>query len=86
MPEWMYPRALDRVPAFFGKLNPLTGALVYYTGAVLRESAGAPVVAAQWTALVFLPALALQCFVRFKMHERNALSAHAAFEAEATER
>ena len=86
MPEWMYPRALDCVPAFFGKLNPLTGALVYYTGAVLRESAGAPVVAAQWTALVFLPALALQCFVRFKMHERNARSAHAAFEAEATER
>jgi hypothetical protein len=86
MPEWMYPRALDCVPAFFGKLNPLTGALVYYTGAVLRESAGAPVVAAQWTALVFLPALALQCFVRFKMHERNARSAHATFEAEATER
>jgi len=86
MPEWMYPRALDCVPAFFGKLNPLTGALVYYTGAVLRESAGAPVVAAQWTALVFLPALALQCFVRFKTHERNARSAHAAFEAEATER
>ena len=49
---------------------------------MLRESAGAPVVAAQWTA-PFLPALALQCFVRFKMHERNAL-AHAAFEAEAT--
>ena len=86
MPEWMYPRALDCVPAFFGKLNPLTGALVYYTGAVLRESAGAPVVAAQWTALVFLPALALQCFVRFKTHERNARSARAAFEAEATER
>ena len=85
MPEWMYPRALDCVPAFFGKLNPVTGALVYYTGAVLRESAGAPTVAAQWTLLVFVPLLALQCFLRFKAHERNAHKAHEAFEAKAAE-
>ena len=43
MPEWMYPRNLDSIPALFGRLNPLTGVLVYYTGAVLREcTAGNP--------------------------------------------
>ena len=85
MPEWMYPRALDCVPAFFGKLNPVTGALVYYTGAVLRESTGAPLVAAQWTFLVLVPLLAAQCFLRYKAHERDArrsLLQHEAEEAE----
>ena len=85
MPEWMYPRALDCVPAFFGKLNPVTGALVYYTGAVLRESAGAPLVAAQWTFLVLFPLLAAQCFARYKAHERNARRSLSQREAEEAE-
>ena len=72
MPDWMYPRWLDVVPSFFGRLNPVTGALVYYTGAVLRESAGAPLVAAQWTFFVFLPILGAQFFWRKWRHEAEA--------------
>ena len=63
MPEWMYPRRLDSIPALFGRLNPLTGVLVYYTGAVLRECSGQPAVAAQWMLFVFFPSCAALSFV-----------------------
>ena len=69
-PEWMYPRWLDRVPALFGRLNPITGVLVYYTGAVLRECAETPVVALQWMCFVFFPALLAQCALRVFAHAR----------------
>ena len=72
MPEWTYPRRLDAIPAFFGRLNPITGGLVYYTGAVLREATGAPLVALQWTFLVLVPALAAQCAIRLWAHRRRA--------------
>ena len=72
MPEWTYPRRLDAIPAFFGRLNPITGFLVYYTGAVLREATGAPLVALQWTFLVLIPALAAQCAIRLWAHRRRA--------------
>ena len=71
MPEWTYPRRLDAIPAFFGRLNPITGGLVYYTGAVLREATGAPLVALQWTFLVLVPALAAQCAIRLWAHRRR---------------
>lgn len=64
MPEWMYPRRLDSIPALFGRLNPLTGVLVYYTGAVLRECSGQPAVAAQWILFVFFPSCAALSFAR----------------------
>ena len=64
MPEWMYPRRLDSIPALFGRLNPLTGVLVYYTGAVLRECAGQPAVALQWMLFVFFPSCAALSFAR----------------------
>ena len=64
MPEWMYPRRLDSIPALFGRLNPLTGVLVYYTGAVLRECSGQPAVAAQWMLFVFFPSCAALSFAR----------------------
>ena len=64
MPEWMYPRNLDSIPALFGRLNPLTGVLVYYTGAVLRECAGQPWVALQWMLFVFFPSCAALSFAR----------------------
>ena len=78
MPEWTYPRRLDAIPAFFGRLNPITGFLVYYTGAVLREATGAPLVALQWTFLVLIPALAAQCAIRLWAHRRRAERAAAA--------
>jgi hypothetical protein len=71
MPEWMYPRRLDIVPALFGRLNPLTGILVYYTGAVLKECGGAPLVAAQWLLFVFAPSIAALASVRWLMHRRS---------------
>ena len=64
MPEWMYPRRLDSIPALFGRLNPLTGVLVYYTGAVLRECSGQPAVALQWMLFVFFPSCAALSFAR----------------------
>ena len=72
------PRRLDAIPAFFGRLNPITGFLVYYTGAVLREATGAPLVALQWTFLVLIPALAAQCAIRLWAHRRRAERAAAA--------
>ena len=51
----LYPRALDAVPTFFGRLNPLTAVLLFYTGAMLRESREAPIIGAQWLLLVVLP-------------------------------
>lgn len=71
MPEWMYPRRMDVVPALFGRLNPLTGILVYYTGAVLRECYGAPAVAVQWLLFVFAPSLAALASLRVLMHRRR---------------
>ena len=53
--EALYPRALDGVPTFFGRMNPLTATLLFYTGAVLRESREAPIIGAQWMLLVALP-------------------------------
>ena len=79
MPDWMYPRVLDAIPTFFGRLNLVTGTLVYYTGAVLRESTGAPVVALQWTLFVFLPILASQFLFRKWRHEANALKVYQAY-------
>ena len=64
MPEWLYDRRLDIVPAVFGRLNPFSGVLVYYTGAVLGECGGAPLVALQWIAFVFAPALAATASLR----------------------
>ena len=60
----LYPRALDAVPMFFGRLNPLAATLVFYTGAMLRESRDVPIVGAQWLAFVFLPMFALMYVVR----------------------
>ena len=62
-------RQLDNIPTLFGKLNPLTGVLVYYTGAVLRECAGTPLVAAQWVIFVLIPACAALAFVRKFIHD-----------------
>jgi len=53
--EALYPRALDGVPTFFGRMNPLTATLLFYTGAVLRESREVPIIGAQWMLLVVLP-------------------------------
>ena len=71
MPEWMYPRRMDLVPALFGRLNPLSGVLVYYTGAVLRECGGAPLVAAQWLLFVFAPSIAALAYLRLLLHRRR---------------
>jgi len=54
--EALYPRWLDAVPTFFGRLNPLTALLLFYTGAMLRESREVPIIAAQWMVFVVLPA------------------------------
>ena len=72
MPEWMYPRNLDSIPALFGRLNPLTGVLVYYTGAVLREctAEGMPAVALQWMLFVFFPSCAALSFARKFWYEQ----------------
>ena len=54
--ETLYPERLDAVPAFFGRLNPLTALLLFYTGAMLRESREVPIIAAQWMVFVVVPA------------------------------
>lgn len=54
--EAFYPGRLDAVPAFFGRLNPLTALLLFYTGAMLRESREVPIIAAQWMVFVVVPA------------------------------
>ena len=51
----LYPRALDGVPTFFGRLNPLTAVLLFYTGAMLRESREVPIIGLQWMLLVVVP-------------------------------
>ena len=52
----LYPERLDRGARVFGRLNPLTALLLFYTGAMLGESREVPIIAAQWMVFVVVPA------------------------------
>ena len=70
--EAFYPGRLDAVPAFFGRLNPLTALLLFYTGAMLRESREVPIIAAQWMVFVVVPAFGAWCAARRWRYARAA--------------
>ena len=70
--ETLYPERLDAVPAFFGRLNPLTALLLFYTGAMLRESREVPIIAAQWMVFVVVPAFGAWCAARRWRYARAA--------------
>lgn len=72
----LYPRALDAVPTFFGRLNPLTAVLLFYTGAMLRESREAPIIGLQWLLMVVLPTFGALYALRRWWYENKTAPRH----------
>lgn len=76
MSDALYPRWLDKIPTFFGRTNPFTALLLFYTGAMLRESREAPIVGAQWLLLVVLPTFGALYFARKWWYENKTKPAY----------
>jgi len=76
MSDALYPRWLDKIPTFFGRTNPFTALLLFYTGAMLRESREAPIVGAQWLLFVVLPAFGALYFARKWWYENKTKPAY----------
>lgn len=85
----LYPWWVDIVPALTGRLNPITGILIYFSGAVLAETISRQVlgIAVQWFLLAVLPVHALLMGLKFWWFRRSIRKARkqaeAAREAEA---
>ncbi|KAK3264566.1 hypothetical protein CYMTET_26708 [Cymbomonas tetramitiformis] len=85
----LYPWWVDIVPALTGRLNPITGILIYFSGAVLAETISKQVlgIAVQWFLLAVLPVHGLLMGLKFWWFRRSirqaAKQAEAAREAEA---
>jgi len=64
---------MDYFPALMGKLNPITGILLYFTGFVLIESQRANNISAvfQWMFLILLPVHAVLAAIKFWWFKRG---------------